>query len=123
MKRILDIEKLELECTKEILDGAIIDHSKKCIIINMPKNKKEIKKYILNILELMYSDYTKVICIERKNTFSCSLRSSDVKLLDFVNDLKSKLSGFNGGGHNFAAGCAGPLDKKEYIISELKKRL
>lgn len=123
IKRILDIEKAELEYTKDILDSAIIDENKKLVLINLPKDKKEIKKYILNILEFMYSDYTKVICIERKTMFSCSLRSPNVKLLTFINELKTEIQGFNGGGHDFAAGCAGPLKKKEFIIAKLKSKL
>jgi single-stranded DNA-specific DHH superfamily exonuclease len=123
VNRILDIERKELEYTKEILDSAIIDEQKKLIIINLPKDKKEIKKYVLNILEFMYSNYTKVICIERKTMFSCSLRSSNVKLLEFINKLKQELPGFNGGGHDFAAGCAGPLDKKDFILEQLRNKL
>ena len=122
-QKILATEKEEFEHTKEILDCAEIDDKNKLIIINLNPKLKELKKYVLNILELMYADYTKIICIRRNKMFSCSLRSPCINLLEIINKLKHEITNFNGGGHSFAAGCAGPLTDEHKIIEEIKKQL
>jgi len=122
-KIILDTEKEELENIKELLEWVEVDETKKLIIINLPPEHKALKKYIQNILELMYTDYTKLIYTNRKNRFSCSIRSSKVDLLKIVNELKKDFPDFSGGGHSFAAGCAGPLEKKVFLIQKIKDKL
>lgn len=123
IEHILNREREELIYTKQILDTAEVNDNKKYVIIEIPYEHKILKKKILNLLELYYSDYTKMTYIKRTKFFSCSIRSVSLNVLKIINDLKKEHKEFSGGGHEFASGCAGPVEKIDYLINAIKEKL
>jgi len=122
-KIIVKTKKEELKNIKNILENAEIDDTKKLIIVNLSPEQKALKKFVQNILEIMYSEYTKMTYIKREKMFSCSIRSPKIDLLKIINELKQEFPDFVGGGHSFAAGCAAPLEKRDLLIKKIKEKL
>lgn|GEM_PF-2721906 len=121
--KILDLEREELTYTKKIISSADVDKENKFVIIEIPYEHKKLKKRILNLMELYYSEYTKITYMKRSTFFSCSIRSVKLNVLKIIDDIKHAHKDITGGGHEFAAGCAGPKDKCETLINALKKQL
>jgi single-stranded DNA-specific DHH superfamily exonuclease len=107
---ILKTTELELERTKDYLNSAKIDLENKNITLELEYNDKELKKYIVNTLELIYPEYNKIIYTKRHDFTAFILRSSRLDLTKVLNNIKKKMPCLNGGGHPFASGCA--VEKK-----------
>lgn len=107
---ILEITALELTKTKEYIENAQLNSEKKYLTIELSYQDKELKKYIINVLEVIYPEYTKIVYTKRHDFTAFILRSSRLDLTKVLRNIKKKMPSLNGGGHPFASGCA--VEKK-----------
>lgn len=122
-KIILNVEKDKLDTIEGILNNIEINEEKELIIVKLPNKKNALKKHLLNILDFLYSDFTKVLYIKSSDSFLCSLRSPKLNLVKLLSEIKKELPDLKGGGHSFAAGCVVPVDKINLFLKALKNSL
>ena len=108
---IVETTNLELTKTNYYLEKVILNEDKKCLTLDLAYEDKELKKYIINVLEMIYPEYTKIVYTKRHDFTAFILRSQKKDLTKILKIIKTQMPCLNGGGHPFASGCA--IDKKD----------
>ncbi len=118
---IIKIKEKELKKTYKYLQKLNIDENKKLLILELEFEDKELKKYLLNVLEFLYSDYIKIIYMRSNHLCSINLRSPNLDLTKLLESLKKDFPNLNGGGHPFASGCALPNEQVELFLKKIQE--